>query len=52
MPVPAGFDDTDGDYLVGDGGQYKIGPNTALRVTVDTLGFDTTRVAGGLSFNF
>lgn len=52
VPVPAGFDDTDGDYLVGVGGQYKIGPNTALRVTVDTLGFDTTRVAGGLSFNF
>jgi outer membrane immunogenic protein len=50
--APAGFDDTSGDYLVGVGGQYKIGTNTALRVTVDTLGFDTTRVAGGLAFNF
>lgn len=52
VPAPAGFDDTSGDYLVGVGGQYKIGTNTALRVTVDTLGFDTTRVAGGLAFNF
>lgn len=51
-PTPAGFDDISGDYLVGVGGQYKIGTNTALRVTVDTLGFDTTRVAGGLSMNF
>lgn len=51
-PAPAGFDDTGGDYLVGVGGQYKIGSNTALRVTVDTLDFDTTRVAGGLAFNF
>lgn len=50
--APAGFDDTSGDYLVGVGAQYKIGTNTALRVTVDTLGFDTTRVAGGLAFNF
>lgn len=52
VPGAVGFDDTSGDYLVGVGGQYKIGSNTALRVTVDTLGFDTTRVAGGLSFNF
>ena len=48
----AGIDDISGDYLVGVGGQYKIGSNTALRVTVDTLGFDTTRVSGGLSMNF
>lgn len=52
IPTPSGLDDTSGDYLVGVGGQYKIGTNTALRVTVDTLGFDTTRVAGGLAFNF
>lgn len=50
--APAGFDDTSGDYLVGVGAQYKIGTNTALRVTADTLGFDTTRVTGGLAFNF
>jgi hypothetical protein len=52
VPGAVGIDDISGDYLVGVGGQYKIGSNTALRVTVDTLGFDTTRVAGGLSFNF
>ena len=52
VPGATGFDDTSGDYLVGVGGQYKIGTNTALRVTADTLGFDTTRVTGGLAFNF
>jgi len=50
--VTGGIDDTDGDYLLGVGGQYKINDNLSLRVVVDTISFDTTRVTSGLAFHF
>jgi len=50
--VTGGLDDTDGDYLLGVGGQYKIAPNASIRLVVDTIAFDTTRVTGGVAFHF
>jgi opacity protein-like surface antigen len=38
------FDDTDGDYLVGVGGEFgAAGGRTRFRVGVDTVSFDTLR---------
>lgn len=51
-PVPAGLDDTDGDYLVGVGGQFKLNDTMSLRATVDTIAFDTTRAMAGIAFHF
>ncbi|APG63364.1 hypothetical protein LPB140_11845 [Sphingorhabdus lutea] len=51
-PVPAGLDDTDGDYLVGIGGQFKLNENVRLRAVVDTIAFDSTRATVGVQFNF
>ncbi|MGB7404924.1 MAG: outer membrane beta-barrel protein [Pacificimonas sp.] len=52
----AGFfdsvDDTDGDFLVGVGGEFDVMENTALRLTVDSVSFDTVRLGGGVSFRF
>lgn len=51
-PVPAGLDDTDGDYLVGAGAQYKLNENLSLRGVVDTIAFDTVRATAGLAYHF
>lgn len=45
-------DDTDGDYLVGVGGDFAVGQNTALRLAVDTISFDTVRLTAGAGFRF
>jgi outer membrane immunogenic protein len=51
--VPAGSDDTDGDYLVGVGGEFGIGDSPArIRVGVDTISFDTVRATAGVIFKF
>ena len=51
-PIPAGVEDSDGDYVVGIGGQIKTGRNIGLRAVVDTLGFDTLRATVGIQYNF
>jgi outer membrane immunogenic protein len=52
-PVPAGLDDTDGDYLVGVGGEFGVGDGPArIRVGVDTISFDTVRATAGVIFKF
>lgn len=52
-PVPAGLDDTDGDYLVGAGGEFALGNSPArLRVGVDTIAFDSVRATAGVIFKF
>ncbi|MEZ5709934.1 MAG: outer membrane beta-barrel protein [Blastomonas sp.] len=50
--VTGGIDDTEGDYLVGVGGQYKLSDNMSFRVVLDTIAFDSTRITGGLSVHF
>ena len=50
--ITDGPNDTHGDYLVGLGAQYKIAPNVSVRATLDTMGFDTTRVLGGIAMHF
>lgn len=53
LPVPAGVDDTDGDYLVGVGGDFALGTSgTRLRVGVDTIAFDSVRATAGMIFKF
>lgn len=52
-PVPAGLDDTDGDYIVGVGGEFGMGDSPArIRVGVDTIAFDTVRATAGVVFKF
>jgi outer membrane immunogenic protein len=53
-PVPApGLDDTDGDYIVGVGGEFGLGDSPArLRLGVDTISFDTVRATAGVVFKF
>jgi outer membrane immunogenic protein len=51
-PVPAGLDDTDGDYLVGLGGRFKLNDSVALRLNADTISFDSTRLTAGVQFHF
>lgn len=51
-PVPGGIDDTEGDYLLGVGGQIKVSERVRLRAVLDTIAFDTTRATVGLQFNF
>lgn len=50
--LPGGLDDSDGDYVVGVGGQVRAGNNIGLRAVVDTLGFDTVRATVGIQYNF
>ena len=51
--VPAGLDDTDGDYLVGVGGEFGLGNSPArLRLGVDTISFDTVRATAGVVWKF
>ncbi|MBD2841935.1 outer membrane protein [Erythrobacter rubeus] len=53
VALPAGFDTTDGDYLVGAGADFGIGDGPLkLRVGIDTIAFDSTRVTGGVLFAF
>lgn len=48
-----GLDDTDGDYIVGVGGEFGMGDSPArLRVGVDTIAFDTVRATAGVVFKF
>ncbi len=53
-PVPAGLDDTDGDYLVGIGTDINLGKesNVALRLNLDTIAFDSTRATVGVAVKF
>ena len=51
-PVPAGFDDTEGDYLVGAGAQFRVSENVSIRGVLDTIAFDTVRATAGLAFHF
>lgn len=52
-PAVVGLDDTDGDYLVGVGGEFGLGEGPArLRVGVDTISFDTVRATAGVIFKF
>jgi outer membrane immunogenic protein len=51
-PVPAGLDDTDGDYLVGVGGDFGVTENVAIRAAVDTIAFDSVRATAGVTFRF
>lgn len=50
-PLP-GSDDTDGDYMLGLGADVGIGRQTGLRIAIDTISFDTTRVTAGVSYRF
>ena len=43
---------SDGDVMYGVGGEFGLNERSAFRVTVDTISFDTTRVAAGVSFKF
>lgn len=51
--LPGGLDDSDGDYLVGVGGEFGLGGrNAAIRVGVDTISFDSLRATAGVVFSF
>jgi outer membrane immunogenic protein len=54
LPIPAGVDDSDGDYLVGIGTDINLGTdsNVALRLGVDTIAFDSTRATVGVALKF
>lgn len=52
-PVAPGLDDTDGDYLVGVGGEFGLAGSPArIRVGVDTIAFDTVRATAAVTFRF
>lgn len=52
-PAVVGLDDTDGDYIVGVGGEFAVGDSPArIRVGVDTVAFDTVRATAGVVFKF
>lgn len=46
-----GIDTTAGDYLVGVGTEFPVGP-VVLRANVDTIAFDTLRGTVGVGFKF
>lgn len=51
--LPDGLEDSDGDYLVGVGGEFGIGQgNAAIRLGVDTIAFDSLRATAGVVFSF
>ena len=51
--VPAGTDDTDGDYLVGAGVEFGLGDSPiAFRAGIDTIAFDSTRATVGVLYKF
>ena len=51
--LPDGLEDSDGDYLLGIGGEFGLGGrNAALRLGVDTIAFDSLRATAGVVFNF
>ena len=50
--IPAGLDDTVGDYLVGGGVDVPIGSKAMFRVNVDAISFDTLRATAGVGFRF
>jgi hypothetical protein len=48
-----GFDDTDGDYLVGAGVEFGLGDSpVAFRAGIDTIAFDSTRATVGVLYKF
>lgn len=48
-----GFDDTDGDYLVGAGVEFGLGDNPIrFRAGIDTIAFDSTRATVGVLYAF
>lgn len=50
---PAGFDRTDGDYMVGAGVEFGLGDGPIrFRAGIDTIAFDTTRATAGVLFAF
>ena len=51
-PLPAGLDDSEGDYIVGVGGDFSVGQNVAIRAAVDSIAFDSVRATAGLTFKF
>ena len=52
----AGFDSesgvTEGDFLVGIGTEFGVMETAGVRLTADTVSFDTIRVAAGFTFRF
>lgn len=51
--VPAGFDRTDGDYMVGAGVEFGLGDGPIrFRAGIDTIAFDSTRATAGVLFAF
>jgi hypothetical protein len=51
--LPADFDTTDGDYIVGAGVDFGVGDGPIrLRAAIDTISFDSTRVTGGIILPF
>lgn len=51
--LPGGLDDSDGDYLLGVGGEFGLGGrNAAIRLGVDTISFDSLRATAGVVFSF
>jgi len=50
---PAGFDTTDGDYMVGAGVEFGLGDGPIrFRAGVDTIAFDSTRATAGVLIGF
>lgn len=48
-----GFDDTDGDYLVGAGVEFGLGDSPiSFRAGIDTIAFDSTRATAGVLYSF
>ena len=47
-----GGDDTEGGALIGVGLEFDIIENGAIRLTVDTIEFDSARFTTGFSFRF
>lgn len=50
---PAGFDNSEGDYLVGAGVEFGLGDSPiSFRAGIDTIAFDSTRATAGVLFSF